>query len=128
MKLNPDCIRDILLSIEEEYISDDWLKFDSNNYTAYKRLKKYEYDVVNYHLDYCNKNGLLFDYSRNMMLAHIVKDLSPKGHELLENIRSDNNWNKVKERLFKAGSFTIQTIIQIAASVVTEAINKNLPI
>lgn len=122
MKLNPDCIRDILLTIEAntDYLSC-W-DFDSSCITK-KPLKRYTFEEVIYHISQCNKSGLIDGCQIYMGgAAGSVQDLSPAGHQFLANIRSDNVWNGVKEIAGKVGSVSLDAIIQIASNVITEII------
>ena len=54
MRLNPDCIRDILLTVEANTdYSNDW-DFDADCIKQ-KPLNRYTYDEVIYHIWQCNK-------------------------------------------------------------------------
>lgn len=126
MRLNPDCIRDILLTIEE--ISD----FNSGwSYNTQKHctsiLNKYTYEEVLYHVSQSKRSGLIegvkfYDGGSSFW----VEDLSPSGHEFLANIRSDTLWDKVKNISSEVGSKSLNTMIQIASAVVTEIIKAQL--
>ena len=126
MKLNPDCIRDILLTIEEvtDYLNE-WT-FDSKSMNA-PLLSKYSYDEIVYHISQCDKAGLI-DGSKIYFgaCAGVVSDLSPYGHQFLADIRSDNVWHNVKEVSKKVGSNSLQAIMQIATGVITEIIKNQL--
>lgn len=52
-----------------------------------------------------------------------ISDLSPEGHEFLNNIRDDTNWHKTKEVAGKIGSFSLNMLSQIATNIVTSLIN-----
>ena len=58
MKLNPDCIRDILLTAEEICEFDTPWKHDKEQSIG-ERLEKYPYDEILYHLHQAGKSGLL---------------------------------------------------------------------
>ena len=55
MRLNPDCIRDILLTVEENTGYRESMLYESNQ--EFARLKKYSEDVVRYHMKQCDLNG-----------------------------------------------------------------------
>lgn len=123
MKLNPDCIRDILLDVEN--------KTTFNNYAEYtgpgdfKHLKtKYNYDETMYHIRQCEQSGLFMEkVSYFMDGGCIIKDLSPQGHEFLANIRQDNNWIKTKEIAGKIGSSSLDVIKDISSQVISNLIS-----
>ncbi len=126
MKLNPDCIRDILLSVEEES--------DFNHETVYRRndmrlkkLSEYSHEEVVYHIHQCELSGLIYGVDYMDGGVHIdIRDLTPKGHEFLANIRSDTVWKDVKIISSKVGSKSLSAITQIATAVITQIIKNQL--
>lgn len=84
MKLNPDCIRDILLSVEE--ICDMQNIYDSLNDKP-PLLDKYSENDIEYHARQCNLSGFLLGYREGSQGGFSINDLTPKGHEFLANTR-----------------------------------------
>lgn len=125
MKLNPDCIRDILLTIEEKSNTKKALKFTSS--CNVDRLAPYTIEEICYHFRQCDLKGFLYNASpRGNERGYYVEDLTPKGHEFLENIREDTNWKKTKEIASKVGSFSLDMLKDIAASVISNLINQSV--
>ena len=91
MKLNPDCIRDILLLTEERESI-----MSPNNYPE---LNKYSREEISYHAKQCNNAELFERYRQYVDGGFSIVDLSAKGHEGLAKIRSDNAWSKIKSGL-----------------------------
>lgn len=126
MKLNPDCIRDILLTIEAKTdFHQSWYFNLSNDFD--EPLSNYTSDEIIYHISQCDKAGLIdgcrfYDNGE----AGYVGDLSPYGHQFLADIRSDTVWSNVKEVSKKVGSNSLQAISQIATGVITEIIKAQL--
>lgn len=125
MKLNPDCIRDILLDVES--------KSSFANYVNYlgpddiQSLSKYSYDEIMYHIRQCAESGFFIGKVEYYMDGGCsIVDLSPSAHEFLANIRQDNNWNKTKEVAKGIGSFSLGLLRDIAIQVVSSAISANL--
>lgn len=122
MKLNPDCIRDLLLTIEANTDYSNCWDFDVNCVNQ-KPLNRYSFDEVVYHIHQCQKSGLIDGCSIYMSgTAGCVQDLSPAGHRFLADIRSDNVWNGIKTVAGKVGSTSLEAITQIASNVITELI------
>lgn len=122
MRLNPDCMRNILLTIEE--FTDDETTFEYNRFGEIpKRLEKYSHSEIHYHFQQCSMSELIVGFRRydagNLIT---VADLSPKGHEFLANIRQDNIWNNTKSIAAKVGSTSLNALIQISTNVITELI------
>lgn len=137
MRLNMDCIRDILLCIEDLVTPTKFAQFydvDLFNATANffddeipkiplyqeKLLKKYTNEELIYHLQYCISANLIKLHDESSPTNILIKDLTPKGHSFIENIRQDTIYNKVlsiaKE---KAGAVTLETIIDISSKVIS---------
>lgn len=114
MKLNPDCIRDVLLTVEENTGFHTVMEIDEDNYTQYQQLKKYKYEEVAYHIIQCNLSGYFTDFAARIDDSYMIVDLSPKAHEFIANIRSDTNWKKIKEKALVVGSFSMSVLADIA--------------
>ena len=126
MRLNPDCIRDILFYVEENAGYSEMIPFYTNLERFNIKLKNdYPADVILYHLELCEEYGYLTIYSHTMGAIN-VKRLSVSGHEFLENIRQDTNWNKTKEIAKSAGSTSIEILSNVASNLITALISKKL--
>lgn len=124
MRLNPDCIRDILLTAEEH---TGYGKFmDYNLESEYERLKQYCHEEVMYHIKQCELSGLLTKVTYFLGGNCLIHDISPAGHEFLANIRQDNNWNKTKEIAKSVGSYSLSALSKIASEVIAKIINSKL--
>ena len=123
MKLNPDCIRDIMLFVEERCDMESRIDFCE----IYSVLNdKYEQREIDYHIDQCNQNGFFNKVYSYIDGSRCLDRLTPKGHEFIENIRSATVWAAVKDKAGKIGSFSIDVLTKIAVSVVTHLINSTL--
>lgn len=123
MRLNPDCIRDILLAVEETTDANT-----SFRYSVYKEknrhLEKYDHNEISYHMQQCNMSDFFTSYIRcDGGELVIIGDLSPAGHEFLANIRQESIWNNTKEIASKIGSNSLSTLAQIAVNVLSSMIN-----
>ena len=142
MRLNLDCVRDILLCAEkntglykscyfvdfgppghEDFIDDDIIvppyQLDLS--------KKYSNEELIYHVQYCIDSGLLADsdYITNETIQ--VEDLTPSGHEFLANIRSDSVWNKTKSAAAKIGVSSIPAVLELASKIVMTLVGAYTP-
>lgn len=135
MKINLDCVRDVMLCAEantglhqrcyfldyslnsaQEFIGD---LADTPDYQT-ELEKQYHNDELLYHLKYCVESGLLVVDDPVGLYQTWVCDLTPKGHEFLANIRQQNIWSKVKTLASKVGSNGIDAVIEIAKAVAVE--------
>ena len=129
MRLNPDCIRAILLTVEEQPGYPSFLEISESEIIAHPRFAPYLFEDIFYHVNQCAQSGLFIDY-QEMEAGSVFQifDLSPYGHEFLANIRDDKIWNGVKDVALKVGSPALSAIIQIASNVVTELIKAHFMI
>lgn len=121
MKLNPDCIRDILFTVEENTSFYNDMEYTEDNPQIYPKLMSYSIDEILYHIKQCEKSYLIDKvlwYSEGCTIT----DLTPNGHQFLSNIRSDSAWNKTKEISKNIGSSSLDALKQIATSVISELI------
>lgn len=103
MKINLDCVRDVMLCVEantglhqrcyfidyalnsaQEFVGD---LSPTPDYQA-ELEKKYHNEELLYHLKYCIESGLLSVDGPVGLYQTWVCDLTPKGHDFLANIRS----------------------------------------
>ena len=120
MKLNPDCMRDILLCMEDvEY--QHYLPIAE----IYSLLSKYSENEINYSILKLDEAGFIdatiTPYDGGVMIIDI-EDITYQGHQFLANIHSETVWKGVKQIAGKVGSTSINAIVQIASGVITELI------
>ena len=123
MKLNPDCIRAILLAVEEvcdmNHYFDSCLDLD-------KISGDFSQEEIFYHARQCDLAGFFYNCNRDLSGSFSVFDLSPAGHEFLANIREDGIWTDVKAISAKVGSKSLSVLTEIASGVVTQIIKSRL--
>lgn len=142
MKLNLDCIRQILLCVEEHtglrkacFFIDSGLEESEimignspipfPDYQS-KLLEKFSNDELIYHLNYCVESDLLTTNESYGLYQIFIMDLTPKGHDFLENIRDSKVWSNVKDIASKVGSKSLDSIIQISSNVIAQLIKSQL--
>lgn len=124
MKLNIDCVRDVLLTMEDmprnESLTGSELR---------EILSEYPNDTVDYS---CLKlkeagyiNAVIGPYENDFIVCEL-RDITFQGHQFLADIYSDSIWNNVKNVSEKIGSHSINALSQIASSVVMAIIKSQL--
>lgn len=127
MRLNPDCTRDILMFMEEKTEPHSFLSFSPDSFAEQSvKLSQYSEKELIYHVKQAAESGFFLGYKEDLSGGFWLRDLSPKAHEFLANIRSDNIWNKTKSVACKIGATSMNALIQIASNVVTEIIKQQL--
>lgn len=120
MRLDPDCIRDILLTVEENTGFAKYMTYKDNS--SYDLLNKYSFDKVSYHIEQCKLSNFLIGCDSDLAGNWTILNLSPLGHQFLADIRSDNNWNKTKSIAKTVGSSSLSALKEIASNVIAEII------
>ena len=123
MKLNQDCIRDLLLYLEENLKINDYLSISNI------ALKNYSSEELLYTADKLCEAGYLKCSRKvydNTDLMIFVSSITYTGHQFLDNIRDDKVFAKTKSVLSSFKSVSIEIISETASKVVTNLINQQL--
>ena len=120
MKLNPDCIRDILFYLEEHLSISPELEF---LYIDVHELG----ENLNYPLN--DDAGFIESTTYSVGDGCIdisISRITYSGYDFIELIRPENVWGKVKSTGKRLGSFSFDVITQIATSVLSSLVNGQL--
>lgn len=122
MKLNPDCIRDILFVVENNATYSN----DVSEETIFKELdSKYPREEILYHVRQFEHSGLFLKVV-HYFGGFSIQDLSPYGHQFINDIRQDNNWNRTKDIAKNVGSFSLDVLKDISSQVISTLISNQL--
>lgn len=123
MKLNHDCIRALLLYLEENLKMNDSvdvksieLKNFSNEDIVYSALKLREAEYISATADYD-----LLGY-----IEICVESITWEGHKFLDTVRDNKVWSTTKSVLSKLSSTSITITSSIASQVITNLINQQM--
>lgn len=133
MKLDLDCVRDLLIYVEQFDCLDEELKWQyldieeifeefphkgkySNKQIVYTILKLSEAEIIT-ETHQSAGDGIYY-------LA--ITSLTYFGHEYLEKIRDEERWKKVKKIGHAVKDFSIEAIGAIAEGITSAAISKQL--
>ncbi len=123
MKLNPDCLRDMLIIIQEKtYIDDNGnavsVSFDSlckcmDRYSkgdiTFTLLRLFEEDLI---------SGWYKPADKAPIYSAIINRLTPEGEKLLTDIYDTGKWNAVKKKFKDKGIPTLTAIIEIVKAII----------
>ncbi|MBF0786083.1 DUF2513 domain-containing protein [Muribacter muris] len=113
MKRNWDLIRKILIKLEEKADGTSWLESSA--------IRGYGPMTVAYHYKLMQSAGLIEvkDVSDAEQEDFAALSLTWQGHELLDNIRNDSVWNKVKSTVqTKSLNLSFDVIKQVAGTLI----------
>lgn len=139
MKLNPDCIRDLMLFFEEKtYVT---IKNDGRaNFAHFHALcpalvqelnpiNKYSIEEVLYHVVQLSESGYIvtdfnFDAKKEDAYFRLSKIyyVTPKGHEFIASIKEEKRWSETLKVLKPIGGISLSIIESISSGITSAAI------
>ncbi|MDK0862826.1 DUF2513 domain-containing protein [Clostridium perfringens] len=122
MRLNPDCIRDILLFVED---NTDYEKDCVSSDEILAALPNYDKNTLFYHINKMYSAELFDDVYYSDDEVDLVSSLSWTGHAYLDNIRDNNLWAKTKSAAGKFASISLPILIQKAADIATLSLSNS---
>lgn len=135
MKLNQNCVRDIMLYIESKTRPGmvlsirDFYYPENNEYKVVKDLNKYDQETIEYTLmklsetKYIDGNPSFM--SNNQLIGYTIKSLTWEGHKFVDTIRDPKIWSGTKKVLSHLESTSITLLSTVATKVLEDYISKN---
>ena len=125
MKLDHECVRDILIYVEDTLGLKQFLTVEEDV------LPQYSVNDVVYAAEKLIEAGYLNGKIRNTMdqgsLPIVtIASLTWVGHSYLDNIRSNTVWEPTKSVIAKIGSASLGMAGQIASTIITQLISKQM--
>lgn len=113
MKLNNDCVRDLLIYLEDN------LNYHERLYVHEIKLKSYSPNEVSYTVERLKEAGFLnvFGgiYSQyNLPLS--IDSITYQGHQFLDSIRDENIWADAKNKIKIVSSVTLPILQEVCTS------------
>lgn len=124
MKLNHECVRDVLLHIEENLTYGYYMDFSA------VELKQYSQEELIYTADKLIEAeficGSRKNYISNSLPDIRITSLTWSGHQFLDNIRDDGVWKDTKKIISKFSSVSLGLVGSIASQVITSLVQNQL--
>ena len=129
MKLNYDCVRSVLLTVEKSKTIDEELNLNPLAVeTIFEQLPKYEDSEILYTIEKLKEAGYInaaLHFAAGHFIDGAVSSITYSGHEYLDNIREPEVWRKVKAMLKNAGATTLPLISQAAQLLIGSQLTVN---
>lgn len=113
MKLIHDCVRDVMLYVEENLTDNKLMDIE----VISKDLPKYSLEDITYTCKKLDEAGYLM-ISPLSMDCYFVKEMTYNGHLFLDDIRDDGVWKEVKSKSSKIASVSLPILQKLAASLI----------
>ncbi|EUJ27768.1 Uncharacterised protein [Listeria grayi] len=122
MKLNPDCVKDVLLSIEENVGLEEHLR----NINELKLSDLYSDEDITYtllKLDEANFIHFSHTSGSNSFYSLSIGNMTYEGHNFLDTVRDPSRWEKVKQKAASVGGVSIPILQQLGALLLEKQLN-----
>lgn len=120
MRLNNDCVRDLLLYIEKHASLIDEIDIEEINDLDYPTEELLYTSIKLKEAGYIN--AIISETFDGYSV--LVRSLTWNGHKFLDNIRDNVVWKSTKAIISKFSSVSLSLIEKIAAQVITNLINQ----
>lgn len=114
MKLIHDCVRDIMLYIEDNLKLDNTLTINEIQIN----LSNYSIEDITYTCEKLDEAGYL-EIKRYITGDAIVLKMTYNGHQFLDTIRDDSIWKETKSKISKIAGVSLPIIQQVAAQLIS---------
>lgn len=129
MKLNYDCARSVLLTVEKSKTIDEELNLNPLTLeTIFEQFPKYEDNEILYTIEKLKEAGYInaaLQFAAGHFIDGAVSSITYSGHEYLDNICEPEVWRKVKAMLKNAGAITLPFISQAAQMLIGSQLTVN---
>ena len=129
MKIDYDCIRDVLIALEEHLTLNDDLTYKEISiidFIHFEELSQYDRKQI----AYCIYKLADAQYIETFQVPissktsySSIKCITYKGHEFISNTKNPSIWKKTTNIAKQIGVFSMPILSQIAANVITNIIN-----
>lgn len=124
MKLNIDCVRDVLLYLEENITMDNNNRIIPVSFKTVKTVlqNKYEENDIIYAISKLLDTRYIIGYidktNGRYKITGSINDITWEGHEFLNSIRPQTIWEATKENASKLGISSIRGIASLANNII----------
>lgn len=127
MKLNEECIRDILFYLEDSLVIKDGKEFSTITLNQLQEAlsDKYAKDDVFYSVYNLHEihfiEGRIKDINDMKMFFCEINNITYLGHQFLNTVRPEPIWDKTKNVVAKVGNHTLGFIEKVAHDIAVES-------
>lgn len=121
MKLDYDCVRDLLLTLEEKLQFAENMEYPdlfSDDIEKHELLRKYSKAQIAYTTQKLIEAGYIDAYvipGDDCYNGAIYSSITFEGHQYLDKVRDSRIWENVKTKLLSAGNSASLKIIEVIA-------------
>lgn len=121
MKLNYDCLRDVLIALEKHSDISNVISYE--RFSSFDETKQYQQSEITYSLLKLKEAGFIDSDNRwyDNEPHPMVSDITYSGHEFLNNIRDSNIWSDTKKKANEVSTAISITLLgELAVSLIKQ--------
>lgn len=123
MKLDYQLLKDILTFIESDKNAHAHSRFILDDGDLEKHFSGHSMTTVTYHFQILNDDGLIHGF-RKFSSGPGYSCLTAQGHRVLESMKNDTLWNKIKDGALSSGIDSLKQIPALAVQMLLTGIAK----
>lgn len=116
MELKHECVRDVLLYLEEHQKLHQVINSNSI------KIREYTNDDIFYTVSKLTEAGYLNADIREFCSTIPIKEITYSGHMFLNNIRDDKVWKETTKTISGLKSVSLDIISQVAAAIILKMV------
>lgn len=127
MKLNPDCVRDTLLFLEDQLAincKNNTFEFITLNELTEQMAKSYNYSEEDIWYTVYNLRQIHFidgkfsDSGNHKMIVCNIENITWNGHQFLETIRPNTIWEATKNKAKQIGGMSLSGLSMVSSAII----------
>jgi hypothetical protein len=87
-------------------------------------VEGYSDDQITYHLELLKKAGFVESVSSQPMRGITFKGFTWAGHDFLDSVRDPKVWSEAKDKVKKAGGFTVDILVGVAKEIIKHKLSQ----
>ena len=117
MKLLHDCIRDVLLCLEDNLEDNRVISTQK----VLETIQDYSLEDINYTCKKLNEAGYI-KAKQYIGREIVITEITYNGHMFLDNIRDNAIWKETKSKISKLASVSLPVIQQVASQLIAKSL------
>ena len=124
MKRDLDLIREIMLVLEDKMEYDK--NFQSAHLIEVIQDKTLSAEKLAYHVGLLVENDFIkakeYKYQSGEPTDYLINTITSQGQDFIDTIRQDTTWNKIKEKAYEIGGYSLPLLADIGFGILKDKI------
>jgi len=124
MKRDLDLIREIMIVLEDKM--EYGKNFQSAHLIEFMQDKTLSAEKLAYHIGLLVESDFIrakeYKYQSDDPTQYLINTITSQGQDFIDTIRQDTTWNKIKEKAYAIGGFSLSLLFDIGVGILKERI------